>query len=119
MFPMTKELLTLEETMELFGFSEERVKSDKKRTDNKGMRTHQPHPVPMDSKVVTEGKRKGVDVDGRAVYEYQGHFYSWDRQEGEWEMFNKRLEHLGAMAAYLGRATKTVVRGRVLKWKVK
>lgn len=62
---------------------------------------HSYHHIPEDSQVVANGMKFGIDVAGRHVYRVgRGRnemFYAWDRQEGEWEIYDKRLRHKGAV----------------------
>ena len=85
-------------------------------SDKNNRRTHHPKPLPRDCVVVQKGKRVGTDVAGRHVFEFNGYYWSWDRQEGEWEVFSMQRVHLKVVSPD-GRLIKDRVKGRILKFR--
>ena len=95
------------------------VKKKEEKTDKVvKTRSHEPKPLPRDSRIVKKGKKFGIDSVSRHVYEFNGFLWSWDRQEGEWEVFDSVTRiHLRVMNAIVTKKVKDAKPGRKLTMK--
>ena len=88
-------------------------------TEIKDNPDHKYHTIPKDSQVLKEGKKFGIDIAGRKVYQIGKKYYSWDGQHGEWEVFSSRLNHLGAVWDYGQEYHKPKKKDRHLQFRTK